>query len=46
MMPRTLRQLFVRMLIHCQPIHPDELWNEFKNAMSEDFARHHNIELR
>lgn len=39
MMPAHLRRLFVRILIHCHPIHPEELWTEFKIAMSEDFAR-------
>lgn len=39
MMPRRLRQLFVRILIHCQPVHPEELWDKFKDAMSEDFSR-------
>ncbi|XP_058809685.1 uncharacterized protein LOC131674888 [Phymastichus coffea] len=41
MMPRRLRQLFTRILIHCQPIHPEELWNKFKDALSEDFSRTH-----
>ncbi|XP_044597177.1 uncharacterized protein LOC123273764 [Cotesia glomerata] len=39
MMPRELRCLFVRILIHCQPLHPNELRNEFKEAMSEDFTK-------
>ncbi|XP_070529768.1 ATP-dependent DNA helicase pif1-like [Cardiocondyla obscurior] len=39
MMPRQLRKLFVRILIHCQPLHPKELWENFKIAMSEDYAR-------
>ncbi|XP_057322519.1 uncharacterized protein LOC130665907 [Microplitis mediator] len=39
MMPRQLRCLFVRILIHCHPLHPEELWEEFKEAMSEDFCR-------
>ena len=30
MMPRSLRQLFVRILIHYQPIHPDQLWKILK----------------
>jgi len=25
MMPRQLRRLFVRILLHCQPLHPEEL---------------------
>ncbi|XP_029174062.1 uncharacterized protein LOC114942791 [Nylanderia fulva] len=30
MMPRQLRRLFVRILLHCQPLHPEELWENFK----------------
>ncbi|KYM96549.1 ATP-dependent DNA helicase PIF1 [Cyphomyrmex costatus] len=40
MMPRQLRKLFVRILLHCQPLHPEELWENFKVAMSEDYIRH------
>lgn len=40
MMPKSLRDLFVRILIHCQPFRPEQLWEEFKIRMSEDFARH------
>ncbi|XP_071582207.1 uncharacterized protein [Temnothorax nylanderi] len=39
MMPRQLRKLFVRILLHCQPLHPEELWESFKVAMSEDYTR-------
>ncbi|XP_034934873.1 uncharacterized protein [Chelonus insularis] len=39
MMPSSLRRLFVRILIHCQPQHPEKLWEEFKDAMSEDYTR-------
>ncbi|OXU18340.1 hypothetical protein TSAR_008193 [Trichomalopsis sarcophagae] len=39
MMPVQLRRLFVRILIHCQPVSPEKLWDTFKNAMSEDFSR-------
>ena len=39
MMPGLLRRLFVRILIHCQPIQPEQLWEEFKNKLSEDYAR-------
>lgn len=39
-MPRQLRRLFTRILIHCQPLHPKELWESFKDAMSEDYTRH------
>ena len=40
MMPRQLRRMFIRILIHCQPLHLRNLWEEFKDAMSQDFARH------
>ena len=43
MMPQRLRRLFVRILIHCQPLHPEELWDEFKDDMSEDFSRNNDI---
>jgi len=33
MMPRQLRRLFVHILIHCQPLHPEEFWENFKVAM-------------
>lgn len=39
MMPHRLWCLFVRILIHYQPLHPDKLWDEFKSAMSKDFSR-------
>lgn len=39
MMPRRLRLLFVRILMHCQPVHPKELWEQFKLSMSEDYIR-------
>ena len=38
MMPQRLRHLFVRILIHCQPIYPEKLWDQFKDSMSDDFA--------
>jgi len=40
MMPRQLRRLFVRILLHCQPLQPEQLWESFKIAMSEDYIRH------
>jgi len=43
MMSRQLRRLFVRILLHCQPLHPEELWENFKIAMSEDYVRHFGI---
>ena len=39
MMPRQLRNSFVRILIHCHPLHPNELWEEFKDAMAQDYTR-------
>ena len=39
MMPGLLRKLFVRILVHCQPIYPDELWEAFKVKLSEDYAK-------
>ncbi|KAB0792783.1 hypothetical protein PPYR_00660 [Photinus pyralis] len=39
MMPKQLRCLFARILMHCQPVHPEELWEEFKEAMSQDYER-------
>ncbi|XP_058810250.1 uncharacterized protein LOC131675336 [Phymastichus coffea] len=38
-MPQRLRCLFVRILIHCQPTKPEELWMTFQDALSEDFSR-------
>lgn len=43
MMPIQLRRLFVRILIHCQPVHPEELWEEFKDGLSQDFARNFGV---
>ena len=43
MMPRRLRQLFVRILIHCQPIYPEKLWDQFEDKISQDFARTNEI---
>lgn len=37
MMPNSLRNLFVRILIHCRPSSPESLWDEFKLDLSEDF---------
>ncbi|XP_057339407.1 uncharacterized protein LOC130676918 [Microplitis mediator] len=44
MMPRQLRCLFARILIHCQPLNPEKLWEEFKLAMSEDVSRRLGLE--
>uniref|UniRef100_A0A6V7KSA2 ATP-dependent DNA helicase n=1 Tax=Bracon brevicornis TaxID=1563983 RepID=A0A6V7KSA2_9HYME len=42
MMPRQLRHLFVRILIHGHPNHPEELWEQFKDSFSQDFQRNYN----
>ncbi|XP_011859026.1 PREDICTED: uncharacterized protein LOC105556539, partial [Vollenhovia emeryi] len=39
MMPKRFRRLFVRILIHCQPVHPKKLWDDFKIEMSEDYMK-------
>ena len=44
MMPGLLRRLFVRFLIHCQPIHPEQLLEKFKDKLSEDYARRMSIQ--
>ena len=44
MMPCSLRHLFVRILIHCQPISPEQLWKNFKDGLSKDFMHlHHDL---
>jgi len=43
MMPGQLRRLFARILLHCQPLHPKELWEDFKVALSEDYCRYFGI---
>uniref|UniRef100_A0A914YYL5 ATP-dependent DNA helicase n=1 Tax=Panagrolaimus superbus TaxID=310955 RepID=A0A914YYL5_9BILA len=40
LMPYQMRMLFVRLLIHCSPLAPHDLWETFKSDMSDDFARH------
>ncbi|XP_057339411.1 uncharacterized protein LOC130676921 [Microplitis mediator] len=44
MMPRQLRCVFVRILLHCQPLQPELLWDEFKEAMSEDLSRRFGVQ--
>ncbi|KAL7290573.1 hypothetical protein TKK_0015339 [Trichogramma kaykai] len=39
MMPNSLRKLFVLILIHCNPIHPERLWDTFKQSLSEDYTK-------
>ncbi|XP_072760469.1 uncharacterized protein [Anoplolepis gracilipes] len=43
MMPKQLRRLFVRILLHCQPLYPEQLWENFKVTMSEDYVQHFGI---
>ena len=38
-MPRQLRRMFIRILIYCQLLHPENLWEEFKDAMLQDFCQ-------
>jgi hypothetical protein len=44
-MPWKLRELFALILVHCNPAKPDELWEKFKDALSEDFAKTFSKEL-
>lgn len=37
MMPKELRNLFARILIHCNVLNPKDLWDKFKNFLSEDY---------
>ncbi|XP_034936543.1 uncharacterized protein [Chelonus insularis] len=34
MMPCQLRYLFVRILLHCNPMYPHKLWEKFKESMN------------
>jgi hypothetical protein len=43
--PRSIRQLFVNILLHCQPSDPLSIYNEFRNDMSEDFLRNRRTAL-
>ncbi|XP_011685465.1 PREDICTED: uncharacterized protein LOC105448515 [Wasmannia auropunctata] len=45
MMPRRLRNLFVRILIYCHPVHPEKLWDEFKRDMSEDYVKRYGLTI-
>jgi len=35
-MPYALRNLFITILVHCNPKYPEKLWKEFKDDLSED----------
>ncbi|XP_035205693.1 uncharacterized protein LOC118180738 [Stegodyphus dumicola] len=43
-MPPQLRQLFCFICVFCNPAEPVALWNEFKESLSEDFARSYSLE--
>ena len=34
--PRSLRQLFAQLLLHCTPTEPELLWAKHRDALSED----------
>ena len=34
--PKQLRELFVQILIHCLPNKPEDLWEKYKDFLSED----------
>lgn len=38
-MPYQMRTLFVSLLVNCQVNQPEALWEQFKEAMAEDYAR-------
>ena len=42
-MPGELRELFVTILGACEPNHPIDLWEEFKESMRADFEYVHNV---
>uniref|UniRef100_A0A914KM26 ATP-dependent DNA helicase n=1 Tax=Meloidogyne incognita TaxID=6306 RepID=A0A914KM26_MELIC len=44
-MPWKMRELLALILVHCNPAKPEELWTLFKDALSEDFAKKHCIEI-
>ncbi|XP_044005514.1 uncharacterized protein LOC122850427 [Aphidius gifuensis] len=43
MMPKQLRHLFVRILIHCCPVKPEILWENYKDSMSDDFKKKYSL---
>ena len=45
-MPFRMRNLFVSILVHCEPNQPLELWETFKESMAEDFLhRYRNVPI-
>ena len=45
MMPKKMRNLYVRILIHCNPLKPEKLWDDYKDSMSEDYKRNHDTDV-
>jgi hypothetical protein len=43
--PGVIRTFFARILAHCSPANPLDLWNRFKHDNSEDFCRNHIEEI-
>ena len=41
-MPNQFRSLFAKILAHCEPVQPKNLWEMFKDELSEDFLRKYN----
>uniref|UniRef100_A0A914IF13 ATP-dependent DNA helicase n=1 Tax=Globodera rostochiensis TaxID=31243 RepID=A0A914IF13_GLORO len=44
-MPWKLRDFFALILVHCNPAKPEELWEMFKESLSEDFSRNFRQEI-
>ncbi|XP_060211618.1 uncharacterized protein LOC132639153 [Lycium barbarum] len=42
-MSHNLRCLFATLLVYCNPVNPRELWEQFEQAMSEDYKLLPNI---
>jgi hypothetical protein len=38
-MPKAMRNLFINILVHCNPASPEMLWEEFKLSLSEDIKK-------
>jgi len=46
-MPNELIRLFATLLVHCQPSDVRKLWDDYFEAMSEDYKRvHENIQTQ
>ncbi|XP_073156638.1 uncharacterized protein [Henckelia pumila] len=43
LMPAALRQLFVTVLVYCNPKNPKQLWLKFENFQSQDFEQNKNL---